>query len=194
MAEKKDEAKDPETDEYGLAIQKYHSVVLLVVPASGYSEEALRHARASLYNVHVGTYSVSTESDELVKGRLQDEFLVDGPLDQADMADYSGILLVDGDGCAELAADTRVLELVRAADRAGKLIGAWGGAVEILARAGVVRGRKVTGAASLRALVKEAGGKFTGTQVERSGHVVTALDDAAGLRFGKALVAVVGIL
>jgi protease I len=85
------------------------------------------------------------------------------------------------------------VRLTREAAAQDKLIGAWGESVLVLAAAGVVKGRKVTGAPSVREAVAKAGGRYTGVQVEKDGKLVTGFDDAAGLRFGKALAAIVGI-
>jgi putative intracellular protease/amidase len=182
-----------EVDADGLAIQKYHSMVLIVVPESDYGDEALRYARSCLYNVKVGTTSVSTQSQEMIKGRLQDEFLVDGPISEARMEPYSGVIFVGGEGAQALAGHPDALRLAREARAADKMIGAWGYAVGILARAGVLRGVRATGLPQMRAEIEKAGGKFTGRQVEVSGSIVTAADDAAGMRFGKALAEIVGI-
>lgn len=194
MAEdKKSEADEPETDEYGLAIQKYESIVLLVVPPEAYSEETLRYARSCLYNVHVGSRSVSEREDDLIKGRLQDEFQVDGPLAGETMEPYSGVIFVGGPGAARLAENPEAVRLAREADAEGKLIGAWGESVGVLVRAGILKGRRLTGDPSLEREIREARGKYTGNQVERDGHLVTGQDDSAGMRFGKALAQVVGI-
>jgi len=184
---------DAELDEDGIVIQKHRSRVLVVVPPEEFGDESLRYARSSLHNVHVGTRVVSTTYDREVKGRLQDEFLVDGTLSEASMEDYSGVIFAGGEGAAALADDPDALRLAVEAARAGKLIGAWGHALGILARAGVVKGHKVTGDPSARDAVKRAGGKFTGRQLEKSGPVVTSRDDAVGMRFGKALAEIVGI-
>ena len=185
--------KEVERDADGLVVQNYQSVVLVVLPAQGFGEQILRYARSSLYNVHVGTWSVSTVTEEFVKGRLQDEFLVDGPLSDARMESHSGILLAGSEGECRLATDDRVLELVRAAAREGKLIGAWGNACAVLAGAGVVSGRRVTGSADTAELLRRAGAKFTGREIEVSGNIVTARDESAGMRFGKALAELVRI-
>jgi putative intracellular protease/amidase len=192
MAKDKKDAS-VELDEDGLVIQKYLSTVLVVVPASGYDETTLRYARSALYNVHVGTRSVSRESEENIWGRLQDEFLVDGPLEGTTMDEYSGVLFVDGDGCEEMANDPVVVQLAREAAADDKLLGAWGRSVLILAKAGVVKGKKLTGEASVKDEARRAGAKWTGVEWQRDGNFVTARDDAAGLRFGKALAQVVGI-
>lgn len=193
MAEEKTADNDADTDEYGRAIQRYESMVLVVVPSADYAEETLRYARSCLYNVHVGTRCVARQTEELIRGRLQDEFLPDEPLSAARMADYSGVLFVGGEGALELADDPDAQRLAREAHADGKLVGAWGEAVLVLARAGVLKRRKVTGAPASAEELRRAGAKYTGVQVQRDRNVVTALDDAAGMRFGKALVEFIAI-
>jgi putative intracellular protease/amidase len=191
MAEK--EKAEAAVDEHGLQIQRYVSMVLVVVPPRDYAETTLRYARSALYNVHVGTRSVSTDDQSLIKGVLQDEFQVDGPIAGETMEAYSGLILVGGPGALELAGQSDVLRLVREADAAEKMIAAWGHAALLLARAGVVKGRKVTGDPSIRDDVRAAGGKFTGVQVQRDRNLITAFDDAAGLRMGREMIQSVGI-
>ncbi len=184
---------EPAVDEDGIPIHKYRSQVLVVVPATEFAEETLRYARSSLYNVHVGTYLVGSNPDDVALGRLQDEFMVDGPLASASMESYSGVVFVGGEGASALAADPDAQRLAREADAHGKLIGAWGHAVAILVAAGVARGKRVTGLPSLAAAAKQAGAKFSTREVEVCGHIVTGKDDAVGMRFGQRLAQVVGI-
>jgi protease I len=189
----KQEPAKAEVDEHGLVVHKYVSVVLVVVPPSGYAETTLRYARSALFNVHVGTRVVSSVDGAFLRGELQDEFQVDGSLASESLSAYSGLLLCGGVGAGWLAEQSDVLRLAREAHEQEKLLGAWGLAVRALARAGVVRKKSVTGDRALQAELEAAGARYTGTQVERDGRLVTALDDAAGFRFGKALVQVVGI-
>ena len=57
MAEQEDnEATNVDAD--GIQIQSYTAMVLVVVPPTNFDEQTLRQARSSLYNVHVGTYSL----------------------------------------------------------------------------------------------------------------------------------------
>jgi putative intracellular protease/amidase len=191
----KKEAKDVKqaVDEHGLVVHQHLSTVLVVVPPRDYAETTMRYARSALYNVHVHTWSVSSDDQALIKGELQDEFQVDGRIAEARMEAFSGVLFCGGVGALDLARDADALRLAREALAQDKLIGAWGHAVLVLAAAGVIRKRKVTGDPSLADQVASAGGKYTGVQVQRDGKMITALDDAAGLRFGKALVEIVRI-
>ena len=191
---KKDAAPKSEVDEHGLVVHKYVSTVLVVVPPSGYAETTLRYARSALFNVHVGTRVISSQEGALLRGELQDEFEVDGSLAQESMAPYAGLILCGGEGAAWLAEQPDVLRLVREAREQDKLIGAFGLAVGALARAGVLKKRRVTGDPVLKQAVAGAGARYTGAQLETDGKLVTGLDDASGFRFGKALVQVVRIL
>ena len=67
-------------DQDGIPITRYAGMVLVVLPPTGFGEQALRFVRSSLANVNIGTRAASTEYDDSVKGRLQDEFLVDEQL------------------------------------------------------------------------------------------------------------------
>ena len=192
MSKKEAGPKSDEVDEHGLVVHKYTSTVLVVVPP-GYGETTLRYARSSLFNVHVGTRVVSAQDGAVLRGELQDEFQVDGSLAQETMGPYSGLILCGGSGAAWLSEQPDVLRLVREASEQDKLIGAWGLAVLALAKAGVLRKKRVTGKRQCRAELEGAGARYTGTQVESDGKLVTGLDDASGFRFGKALVQVVRI-
>lgn len=187
------ENEEPEVDEHGLKIQSYVSTCLVIVPEHDYAETTLRYARSSLYNVHVGTRSVSTSDDGLIQGMMQDEFQVDGRVEGESMNDYSGLVLVGGPGAMDLCEHPDVIRLTQEASRGKKMIAAWGHSTAILARAGVCKGRKVTGDDAVADLVRKAGGKFTGSQVVRDGHLITACDDAAGFRMGREMIQMVGI-
>ena len=184
---------EPELDEHGLVVHKYVSTVLVVVPDGEYAETTLRYARSALYNVHVGSYVVASADEELIQGELQDEFQPDGLLRDAAMADYSGLILCGGPGAMQLAEDSDAQRLTREAVSQDKLVAAWGHSSAVLARAGVVKGKRLTGDPSLRQMLSKAGARYTGAQLERHGKLVTAYDDAVGLRFGKALVEIVRI-
>lgn len=192
--EKPEESQvDENVDEDGIQIQTYRSRVLLVVPATDFAEETMRYVRSCLYNVHVGTYCVSTETEEEIKGRLQDEFLVDGPITGASLEEFTGVVFVGGEGALDLADNPDAQRLAREALAAGKLLGAFGHAMAVLAQSGAVRGKKVTAPPFLADKIKAAGGKWTGRELEPRDNLVTARDDAVGMRFGRALAQVVGI-
>ena len=67
------------------------------------------------------------------------------------------------------------------------MVATWGNGLAALTRAGVVRGRKVTGSDSCKDEALKAGARFSGREVVVASHLVTARDEGAGMRFGQAL-------
>ena len=119
--------------------------------------------------------------------------MVDGRLSDAKLDDCVGVVFVGGEGAGVLADDPDAIRLAREAAEADKMIGAWGHSVAVLAKAGVVKGKKITGDPGVKELVKQAGGKFTGRQIEQAGKIATSRDAAVALRFGKLLAQIVAI-
>jgi protease I len=119
--------------------------------------------------------------------------MVDGDIAGATLDAYSGVVFVGGEGALALAENPDAQRLAREALAGGKMIGAWGHSVAILARAGILKGKRVTGSPAVRDLAVGAGAKFSGRQLERDGDLVTASDEAVGMRFGKTLAQIVGI-
>jgi protease I len=119
--------------------------------------------------------------------------MADGDISGANMAGYSGVVFVGGEGAVQLFDNADAQRLAREARAQEKMIGAWGHAVGILAQAGILKGRRVTGAPEIAELLVQSGAKYSGRQLERDGDLVTAADEAVGIRFGKTLAQIVGI-
>lgn len=69
-----------------------------------------------------------------------------------------------------------------------KIVGAICIAPVTLARAGLLKNKKVTTYSSTINDIKSAGAKYTGNDVERDGNIITASGPAAAQKFGEAIV------
>jgi putative intracellular protease/amidase len=187
---KKSEKQEPVLDEDGIAILEFAHTVLVIVPPDGFGEQGVCFARAQLQSMRIATRVASSRYDEVLRGRLQDFFLADEPLDQVDAGRYAGVLIASGQE-SDLASDERVLRIVRDMNAAGKLVASIGNGLDVLLRAGVCKGKRVTGPAEMEEAARKAGAKYTGRQVETSGNVVTASGESSGVRFGRGLIDVV---
>lgn len=187
---KKNEKPEPVLDEDGITVIEYSKTVLVIVPPDGFGEQGVCFARAQLQSLRVGTRVASSRYDEVLRGRLQEFFLADETLDEVDVARYEGVLIASGEGNA-LAQDERVLRVVREMAAAGKLVASIGNGLDVLLRAGICKGKRVTGAPELEEAARNAKAKYTGRQVETAGTIVTALNETAGLRFGRGLLDVI---
>lgn len=190
MAKKKEEKQEPQLDEDGIVIHEYQHTVLVIVPPDGFGEQGVCFARSMLTNMRIASVVASSRYDEVLKGRLQEFFLADMTLDEVDSSKYSGVLIASGE-TTELAEDDRVIRIVREIAEAGKLVGAFGNALEVLIKAGLVKGKRVTGSPSCEQSAKNAGAKYTGRQVEVADNIVTGVDECSGIRFGRSLIDVI---
>ena len=94
--------------------------------------------------------------------------------DQIKVADYEAVLLLGGRAPEYLRNDAKLLETIRAFDRAGKWIFSICHGIQILAAAGITSGKSVTCYEHVRLEAEQAGGKFLSDQAVRDGRVVTA--------------------
>jgi protease I len=188
MAKPEESTEDgaPEIDADGLPLLRYSASVLVIVPPEAFDEQGLRHLRSALENVHVATRCVSSRSEDMVLGVLQDEFLVDGSAADETLDNYVAVVLVGGTSAESMASDPDVLRLVRLAFEADKLVGAWGRSVSVLARAGLLEKRRVAGDPAIADEIRAAGGRYSPRPVQVDGQLITGSDESAGMRFAKA--------
>ncbi|MGH9584195.1 MAG: DJ-1/PfpI family protein [Bryobacteraceae bacterium] len=94
--------------------------------------------------------------------------------DQINVPEYDSIVVLGGRAPEYLRNDKRLLDVVRQFDAAGKWIFAICHGVQILAAAGVVRGKRITCYEHVRLEAEQAGARFVGDQAVRDGRIVTA--------------------
>jgi protease I len=94
--------------------------------------------------------------------------------DQINVSDYEAILLLGGRAPEYLRNNQRLLEVVREFDAAGKWVFSICHGIQVLAAAGLVRGKRVTCYEHVRLEAEQAGGKFATDEAVRDGRMVTA--------------------
>jgi protease I len=101
-------------------------------------------------------------------------FEADLSFDEVKVDDYDAILLLGGRAPEYLRNNTQLLELARAFDRQEKWIFAICHGVQILAAAGLAKGKRVTCYEHVRLEVELSGATWHTDQTVRDGRVVTA--------------------
>lgn len=92
---------------------------------------------------------------------------------QVDAASYDAILLLGGRAPEYLRNDARLIAIVQQFRAAGKWVFAICHGVQILAAAGLVKGRNVTCYEHVKVEAEQAGGTFCTPQAVRDGKIVT---------------------
>jgi protease I len=94
--------------------------------------------------------------------------------DDVNVADYAAVLVLGGRAPEYLRNNPILIEIVREFDRQGKWVFAICHGVQILASAGLLRGKRVTCYEHVRPEAELAGGIFVAEQTVRDGRIVTA--------------------
>ena len=94
--------------------------------------------------------------------------------DDVRVADYAAVLVLGGRAPEYLRNNPKVIEIVREFDRLGKWIFAICHGVQVLAAAGLARGKRITCYEHVRLEAEQAGATFVSEQTVRDGRLVTA--------------------
>jgi protease I len=105
-------------------------------------------------------------------------------LSEIKMRDYDGICFIGGVGCIQYWRDKEGHNLAVMASRTGLLLGAICLAPVILANAGLLIGKRVTGYPSAKTFLKKKGAIYSGIMVESDSNIITAKDQEAAKAFG----------
>jgi protease I len=94
--------------------------------------------------------------------------------DDVQVEDYAAVLVLGGRAPEYLRNNVKLIEIVREFDRLGKWIFAICHGVQVLAAAGLTRGKRVTCYQHVRVEAEQAGAIFVDEQTVREGRLVTA--------------------
>ena len=99
--------------------------------------------------------------------------------------DYDAVIVVGGTGDTAFMRNQTLFDIIRAAVREGKIVGATGGTTQILANAGVLNGVRITGE---RRQLLRSGGIYTDQPVESDQGIVTAVNDQQSGWFASTII------
>lgn len=156
--------------------------VLMVVAQKNYRDEEYQVPRKVLeqagFEVKVASSKLGTCTGVL-GGTLESDLL----LEDVRVDDFDALLFIGGNGAQEYWENRTAHALLREAGQKNKVIGAICIAPVTLARAGLLKGRRVTVFPSESKQMKDA--VYTGNDVEVDGRIVTANGPAAARLFGE---------
>ncbi|MCL2151818.1 MAG: DJ-1/PfpI family protein [Oscillospiraceae bacterium] len=134
--------------------------------------------------------TVSITADAMVCGGHGLTVKADMTLEQVDFESLEMLVLPGGGGgVASIAGSTGAMELIRRVLDSGKMIGAICAAPSLLAKLGIIDGRKVTCYPTVSDKVEAAGGIVQrGVPVVADGNFITGQAAGSAIEFGLALV------
>ncbi len=157
--------------------------ILMVIAPEDFRDEEYFHTREELEKVGY-KISVASLKDVARSSVEKKEVVVDVLIEEVDVADYDALVLVGGNGAKVYFEDEKVLEMCYQTYEQGKVLGAICIAPGILARAGVLAGKKATSFASERETLDESGAITSDSHVVVDGQIVTADGPEVAHEFG----------
>lgn len=155
----------------------------MVIAPEGFADEEYFLVREELEKVghHVSVASTKDVAKSMID---QKEVVVDLILDEADVADFDGLVFVGGSGATIYFENEKALEMCYQTIEQGKILAAICIAPGILARAGVLSGKKATSFGSEKVNLDEAGAITIDGHVVVDGQIITADGPQVSREFG----------
>lgn len=172
--------------EAGAAEGRPEGTVLLVVCQRGFQEKEYKPVREALESAGIGVKVASPEKTA-AEGVSGTRIVPDITLGEAHASDYLAVVFIGGPGTESLYNDEDAYRLALEAVGEGKVLAAICIAPAILARAGVLQGRRATAYSSASGELTAGGATYTGSQVEVDGSIVTANGPDAAAAFAQAI-------
>lgn len=134
-------------------------------------------------------FSITTASSMpgTATGKFGIKQKVDITLDQVKAEDYAAVLFIGGQGSFEYYDNPTCHKIAQETVKQGKILGAICAAPGILARAGVLKGKKATMFDDTGEFNKY-GATYTGKDVEIDGNIITATGPKTAKAWGEAII------
>lgn len=160
--------------------------IVLVIAENNFRDEEYYVPKDILknFNFNVLTASTTTKS---VTGKLGMVVVPDLLLSDVDINSIDGLFFIGGGGAEQYFTDNIALNLVRDAEKKGKVYGAICIAPVILGNAGVLNNKKATVFQSEISTIKNMGAEYINEDVVVDGHLITANGPMAAKKFGETI-------
>lgn len=160
--------------------------IAMLIAFQGFRDEEYIEPKKALEAAGHRVVTVSTARGE-ARGKFRLTAQVDKTIDEIKTADYDALTLVGGPGALEHLDNPKVHSIFKEALAQGKLIGAICISPVVLAHAGLLEGRTVTCFPDGAAEVEAGGAKYTGSDLEIDGKLITANGPVPARKYGAAL-------
>lgn len=166
--------------------------VLMVIAPETFRDEEYAHPKQVFEQRLAEVVTASTRAG-VCTGRFGLEAEATLAVSQARAADFDAIVFVGGGGAEVFFDDPEAQRLAREAVEGGKVLGAICIAPSILARAGLLQGKRATAFSSREEDLTTHGAIWTGAEVEVDGAIVTANGPEAAYAFGMTIADLLGL-
>ncbi len=165
-------------------------ILMVIAPRNFRDEEFLKPKEIfEKNNIEV---TVASKGVKEATGMLGAKADVDIDIGEVNVDKYDAVVFVGGGGASVYYEDPTALNIARESYEKGKVVAAICIAPGILAKAGILKGKKATiwdsGNGEFIKILEEEGATYTGENVEQDGKIITANGPHAAEEFGERIV------
>lgn len=161
--------------------------ILFILADRDFRDEEYTQPRSVFENEGI-EIKVANESGGESQGVSGTKVQADLNLDQVVASDYDAIIFVGGAGAIQYFDNDTIWQIARDAFKHNKIVAAICIAPVILAKAGILKGKKATVFESGRQHLEANGAIYTGNAVEIDGNIITANGPNAAENFAKTII------
>jgi len=164
--------------------------VIVFIANNDFQDDEFNAVKEELESSDITIKIVAPEMDEChgVNGCVAEpEFTSD----EVNYDDFKGIVYIGGPGTDQLLNHTGALEMANAFAKAGKVVAAICWAPAILARAGVLKGKRATAWSGAKDDLIKGGAQYTAEHVTVDGNIITADGPDSAPVFGQTIAKII---
>ena len=162
---------------------------IAILAEEGFEDSELIEPMRAMKNAGAKVLILGTGSQQSYKGkRGRITVTVDATTDKVKAEDLDAIIVPGGYAADKMRLHQPMVDLVRKAHDAGKLIAAVCHGPQLLISADIVSGRRVTSWPSIAVDLRNAGAEWVDAPVVQDGNIITARKPADLPRFNKAII------
>ena len=165
---------------------------VLVIADEGFQDFEYSETKAVLEKAGIAVTTADLKGDQAIS-KSGDTIKVDKKIEDIEIKDFDALVFIGGPGAAEYADNSSAHQLAKEAINENKILAAICIAPEILAKAGILSGKKATvwtdafDKSSIDVL-KTGGTEYINQAVVADGKIITANGPAASSEFGQKIV------
>ncbi len=160
---------------------------VMIIAENDFRDEELFQPKEALENAGIEVKVASTTLN-LARGMLGQAFKPQLLVKDINVRDFDAVIFVGGGGAVQYWDDPVAQQIAREAYNNGRIVGAICVAPVILARAGLLKGKRATVWEPDSGELISVGAKYSKSNVEKDGKIITASGPFAAREFGEELV------
>lgn len=161
--------------------------ILMVIAHQNFRDEEYEIPHQILENKGIEITVASSSLDEAA-GKLGMKVKPDLLLEDVEIEEYDGVVFIGGPGASEYFSNPVALDLAKKAYEERKVVAAICIAPSILAKAGILAGKKATAFPSETQNLKAKGAIYTGQASQKDGNIITANGPQAAGEFSQKII------